>query len=77
VVIPAEDRPLDVWCVALAAECSLLLGLSAGARAAYRLRDIEDRYIAQMLAYTGGKKGEAAQRLGIDRKTLYRRDVSS
>jgi transcriptional regulator of acetoin/glycerol metabolism len=30
-----------------------------------------------MLAYTGGKKGEAAQRLGIDRKTLYRRDVSS
>jgi transcriptional regulator of acetoin/glycerol metabolism len=27
-----------------------------------------------MLAVTGGKKGEARGLLGIDRKTLYRRD---
>jgi DNA-binding NtrC family response regulator len=43
----------------------------------FSLRDIEDRYIVQMLTHTGGKKGEAATRLGIDRKTLYRRDLSN
>ena len=37
------------------------------------LRELEDRYIDEVLAHTGGRKGEAAQRLGIDRKTLYRR----
>ena len=41
------------------------------------LRQLEDMYIEQMLGSTGGKKGEAARLLGIDRKTLYRRDPSS
>jgi len=76
-VIHAEDLPLDENFDAQVAESALLLGLAEAARASYRLRDVEDRYIAQMLSCTGGKKGEAAQRLGIDRKTLYRRDVSS
>jgi len=38
------------------------------------LRRLEDLYIEQMLSATGGRKGAAARRLGIDRKTLYRRD---
>jgi DNA-binding NtrC family response regulator len=48
--------------------------LGEAARAGVTLRQLEDLYIEQMLAMTGGKKGEAARLLGIDRKTLYRRD---
>jgi two-component system response regulator HydG len=50
--------------------------LLAAAHEGITLRQLEDLYIEQMLAITGGKKGEAARRLGIDRKTLYRRDPS-
>jgi DNA-binding NtrC family response regulator len=48
--------------------------LALAARNGVTLRQLEDLYIEQMLAVTGGKKGEAARLLGIDRKTLYRRD---
>ncbi len=37
------------------------------------LGELTDRYIAAALAQTGGNKVRAAQLLGIDRKTLYRR----
>ena len=37
------------------------------------LRELEDRYIDQILERTGGNKVQAAKILGIDRKTLYRR----
>jgi DNA-binding NtrC family response regulator len=47
---------------------------SSSARNGLTLRALEDLYIEQMLVLTGGKKGEAARLLGIDRKTLYRRD---
>ncbi|MEM7410147.1 MAG: sigma-54 dependent transcriptional regulator [Myxococcota bacterium] len=49
------------------------LVLREAARRGITLRELEDRYIDQVLLHTGGRKGEAAQRLGIDRKTLYRR----
>ena len=37
------------------------------------LRELEERYIEQVLRQTGGNKVQAAKILGIDRKTLYRR----
>ena len=52
----------------------LVQALADAARNGLTLRALEDLYIEQMLAITGGKKGEAARLLGIDRKTLYRRD---
>jgi DNA-binding NtrC family response regulator len=52
----------------------LVQALADAARNGLTLRALEDLYIEQMLAVTGGKKGEAARMLGIDRKTLYRRD---
>jgi DNA-binding NtrC family response regulator len=43
------------------------------ARERLSLRELEDRYIDQVLDLTGGNKVQAAKILGIDRKTLYRR----
>jgi DNA-binding NtrC family response regulator len=37
------------------------------------LRQVEELYIEEVLASTGGNKVQAARVLGIDRKTLYRR----
>jgi DNA-binding NtrC family response regulator len=48
-----------------------LLESAAGRR--LPLRELEDRYIEQILRLTGGNKVQAARLLGIDRKTLYRR----
>ena len=38
------------------------------------LRELEDRYVDRILESTGGNKVRAAKLLGIDRKTLYRRE---
>jgi transcriptional regulator with GAF, ATPase, and Fis domain len=37
-----------------------------------KLSDLERRYIARVLTFTGGNMSKAAKILGIDRKTLYR-----
>jgi len=37
------------------------------------LAELERNYIARMIEQTGGNKNRAAQILGIDRKTLYRK----
>ena len=37
------------------------------------LEEIERRYVLRVLAEVGGKRGLAAQVLGVDRKTLYRK----
>jgi DNA-binding NtrC family response regulator len=40
------------------------------------LRELEDRYIEEILKLSGGNKIEAARVLGIDRRTLYRRTTA-
>jgi DNA-binding NtrC family response regulator len=47
--------------------------LHEAAAAQLTLREVEERYIDQILRSTGGNKVRAAAILGIDRKTLYRR----
>ena len=37
------------------------------------LREVERDYILEMLRKTGGNKTRAAELLGLDRKTLYRK----
>jgi len=37
------------------------------------LRELERKYILEVLRRTGGNKSRAAELLGLDRKTLYRR----
>jgi two-component system response regulator HydG len=39
-----------------------------------RLQDLEDRYIAEVLQSVGGSKQKAAEILGVDPSTLYRRE---
>jgi two-component system response regulator HydG len=39
------------------------------------LADLEREYVLLVLGWTEGKKTEAADLLGIDRKTLYRKLV--
>jgi len=47
--------------------------LESAAESLLSLRDLEERYIDQVLRRTGGNKVRAAAILKIDRKTLYRR----
>jgi len=47
--------------------------LKRAAREHISLRDLEERYIDEVLKLTHGNKVQAARILGIDRKTLYRR----
>ena len=39
------------------------------------LEEIERRYIRRVMAATGGNKTLAAQILGVDRRTLYRKEI--
>ncbi|MCB0394365.1 MAG: helix-turn-helix domain-containing protein, partial [Bdellovibrionales bacterium] len=39
------------------------------------LQVLEERYIRQVLIRTGGKKEKAAKILGINRRTLYRKEI--
>ena len=47
--------------------------LESAAQSSMSLRELQDRYTDQILKLTGGNKVRAAEILGIDRKTLYRR----
>ncbi|HET9982450.1 MAG TPA: sigma-54 dependent transcriptional regulator [Longimicrobiales bacterium] len=70
--IRAEDLPPRIreagWSASLVADASGK-GLS--------LRELERAYIAEVLRQTGGNKSRAAEILGLDRKTLYRKLAES
>lgn len=48
--------------------------LRCAVRERLSLRELEDRYVDSVLGLTGGNKVRAAEILGIDRRTLYRRE---
>jgi transcriptional regulator of acetoin/glycerol metabolism len=41
-----------------------------------KLEDVEKEHILRVLKETGGKRGQAAEILGMDPKTLYRKMLS-
>jgi DNA-binding NtrC family response regulator len=47
--------------------------LPAGLRPDVSLREVERAYILSVMERTGGNKSRAAEILGLDRKTLYRK----
>jgi DNA-binding NtrC family response regulator len=47
--------------------------LAAASRSGWTLRHLADAYAALVLAETGGNVAEAARRLGVARKTLYKK----
>jgi DNA-binding NtrC family response regulator len=70
--IGAEDLPFAGSAGAEEAQAAAEL-LRSAAEQRLTLRELEERYIDQILRLTGGNKVQAARILGIDRKTLYRR----
>jgi len=48
-------------------------GPASASTAPDRLQELERQHILQILKQTGGNRSEAARRLGIERKTLYRK----
>mgnify|MGYP002629425767 CR=1 FL=1 len=67
--IGVEDLPPRVR--EMASSSAPATDLAAGGFVA--LAELERRYVLQVLDAVGGKRGEAARILGLDRKTLYRR----
>jgi DNA-binding NtrC family response regulator len=47
--------------------------LSRPLAAGWDLRQLEQEYIRTVVKHTDGHRGKAAQLLGIDRRTLYRK----
>jgi transcriptional regulator with PAS, ATPase and Fis domain len=74
-VILSSSTVLDVSAVraALPAEVATPATVAAAPRAPESLSDAEDEHIKRVLAATGGNKTKAAEILGIERKTLYRK----
>jgi two-component system response regulator HydG len=68
-VIRAEDLPASVRERRAAEADAQLTALARG----LTLAEVEREYIQRVLTAEGGNKTRAAQRLGLDRKTLYRK----
>jgi DNA-binding NtrC family response regulator len=47
--------------------------IEKGLRGKYSLEQLEKEYVRRVLIEAGGNKSKAAERLGLDRKTLYRK----
>jgi transcriptional regulator with PAS, ATPase and Fis domain len=72
-VVEVDALPLGGTTEGNAAASSDESFLMDAAKRHLSLRDLEERYIDEVLRATGGNKVQAARILGIDRKTLYRR----
>jgi DNA-binding NtrC family response regulator len=70
--IGPEDLPFGGSATVEEADPATVL-LRSAAEQRMTLRELEERYIDQILQLTRGNKVQAAKILGIDRKTLYRR----
>src|SRR5204863_9356794 len=68
-VIRAEDLPVTVRERRAGEPDTLQTALARG----MTLGELEREYIQRVLTAEGGNKTRAAQRLGLDRKTLYRK----
>jgi two-component system, NtrC family, response regulator HydG len=66
--ITPEDLPERVRA---ASQAAALIARSRSRR--LTLREVEREYILETLGATGGNKSRAAELLGLDRKTLYRK----
>jgi DNA-binding NtrC family response regulator len=75
--IGADDLPLELSEPAPGAQAADPRDLRPLAETRMSLRELEDRYIDEVLELTGGNKVKAARILGIDRKTLYRRRLEA
>jgi DNA-binding NtrC family response regulator len=70
--IGPEDFPVDPASGEQRETSTTDLARSAAERR-LTLRELEVRYIDEIMQITGGNKVHAAKILGVDRKTLYRR----
>ena len=61
-LVEAGDLPLDL--------------VTDAYRSHRRLEDVEKEHILKVLKVVGGQKGKAAEILGLDPKTLYRKLMS-
>jgi transcriptional regulator with PAS, ATPase and Fis domain len=72
-VILSNSPVLDATAVRAALPAEAAPPLAAAPRAPESLSDAEDEHIKRVLAATSGNKTKAAEILGIERKTLYRK----
>jgi DNA-binding NtrC family response regulator len=72
-VVEADDLPLGAASESGDVAAPDESFLEDAAKRHLSLRELEERYIDEVLRATGGNKVQAARILGIDRKTLYRR----
>jgi len=66
-MLPESEGPVPM---ASASEDPLAFAIDKG----LTLRDLQDMFTARVLEHTGGNKLQAARLLGINRRTLYRRE---
>jgi two-component system response regulator HydG len=73
-LLPAGSRiPFDAATPSLAAQAAPASLVSAARAAHWTLEDLEREYIQRVLEEEGGHQSRAAELLGIDRRTLYRK----
>ena len=74
--IQEEDLFLEEECIGFDGNLSLDSLIASAAKEETPLRDLEDRYIDEILRQVDGNKIRAAKILGVNRTTLYRRKGS-
>jgi DNA-binding NtrC family response regulator len=71
-LIQPEDLPIEEpTSTGAAGELERLLAVAA--ESGVTVRQLADRYIVRVMEMTGGNKAQAARRLGVAVRTLYRR----